>query len=73
MVWHSEKELRPDKVLINKINKECIIVDYKLGSESKDHILQINKYVAAYSSCGFEGNIKAYLFYVEGSGLKKVL
>lgn len=63
------KTIRPDCVLL-KGNK-AIVIDYKTGSEIKEHELQVNEYADALTGAGFE-SVEKYIYYVSKRQVKKI-
>lgn len=60
---------RPDRVLLK--DNTAILIDYKTGSENKEHIKQVNLYADALNQMGYK-NITKYLFYVTARKVIKI-
>jgi len=58
------KILRPDRVIIK--NGSAVIIDYKTGKESEEHINQINQYAETLLKMGYK-DIEKYLLYISDS------
>jgi len=59
---NSKQTIRPDRVVIK--DDKLVIVDYKTGEKSTDHILQINQYAQAFEKLGYR-NIEKKLVYLD--------
>jgi ATP-dependent exoDNAse (exonuclease V) beta subunit len=55
------KILRPDRIVLD--GNKCYIVDYKTGSEQKNHVEQIKEYMRFFKNKNYE--VKGFLFYVD--------
>lgn len=67
---HNEKEiaynkeiLRPDRLCLR--DNEAVIIDYKTGKESQEHIAQINKYTLALEGLNYKV-MKRHIVYING-------
>ncbi|MGC6431829.1 MAG: UvrD-helicase domain-containing protein [Jejuia sp.] len=45
--------IRPDKLVLNQINKTATILDYKTGAENKKHQIQLNTYGTLIEDLGY--------------------
>ncbi len=52
---------RPDRTMIR--GREAVVVDYKFGKESNDHIKQVKVYLGALRNMGYN-SVKGYVWYV---------
>jgi ATP-dependent exoDNAse (exonuclease V) beta subunit len=54
---------RPDRVIVN--GKKVGVIDFKTGSEGRDHITQVKNYIDLLGKMGYE-EVRGYLFYING-------
>jgi ATP-dependent exoDNAse (exonuclease V) beta subunit len=63
--------LRPDRVMINKQNKNVIVIDYKTGKKSSEHSEQVKKYKELVRETGYE-KVFGYIWYLEENEIVEV-
>lgn len=64
-----EKRHRPDRVMIN--GDDLVVVDYKTGSKSDSHFLQVQGYIRDFGKMGF-AMPKGFLWYLSNNELVEV-
>ena len=70
-IYMDERELRPDRVMINPQTKEAIVLDYKFGQWNDHYISQVNEYMNALRHLGY-GPVRGYLWFAEKNKLVEV-
>ena len=73
-IFDRSKEIRPDRVMIDRAQSKAIVLDYKFGEIRSEHKVQVRKYMQAMRSLGFR-HVEGYLWYAkneQGKQLKKV-
>jgi len=53
----------PDRLLFAKDSDEVVVIDYKTGIKSANHVSQINEYASALFDMGYK-NTKRVLVYI---------
>ena len=73
-IFDARKEIRPDRVMIDKAQSKAIVLDYKFGEMRKEHKEQVSKYMQAMRNLGYR-HVEGYLWYAKnapGKQLKEV-
>ena len=70
-IYIEEKELRPDRVMINPNTKEAIVLDYKFGHWEKAYIDQVRGYMHALRELGY-APVRGYLWFARENRLVEV-
>ena len=70
-IYIEEKELRPDRVMINPNTKEAIVLDYKFGHWEKAYIDQVRGYMHALRELGY-APVRGYLWFARENKLVEV-
>ena len=70
-IFIGRKEIRPDRVMINPITNEAIVLDYKFGEQMAKHRRQVRDYMAALRGIGYSP-VRGYLWYAQTNTLKEV-
>ena len=66
-----EKELRPDRVMINPLTNEAVVLDYKFGGRNKKYHTQVHEYMEALRRVGYSP-VRGYLWYARENKLELV-
>ena len=61
-IYIDERELRPDRVMINPQTNEAIVLDYKFGNWNEHYITQVREYKQALSRMGYSP-VRGYLWF----------
>ncbi len=61
-IYIDERELRPDRVMINPNTHEAIVLDYKFGNWNEHYITQVSEYKQALSRMGYNP-VRGYLWF----------
>lgn len=68
----ANKEMRPDRVMIDKINSKAIVLDYKFGqSHDPKYVFQVRDYMRIMSELGYR-NVEGYLWFAQENKLQPV-
>ena len=67
-IYINRRELRPDRVMINPITKEAIVLDYKFGRWEDQYIQQVREYMAALQQMGY-APVRGYLWFARKNKL----
>ena len=71
-IYIDHRELRPDRVMINPLTNEAIVLDYKFGGRDKKYHQQVNEYKEALRRIGYNP-VRGYLWYARENKLEQVL
>ena len=70
-IYIDQRELRPDRVMINPQTNEAIVLDYKFGSWNPKYKQQVREYMAALMQIGYSP-VRGYLWYAKENKLVEV-
>lgn len=70
-IYIDERELRPDRVMINPQTNEAIVLDYKFGQWNRHYITQVQQYMAALRDMGHK-HVQGYLWFARENKLIEV-
>lgn len=70
-IYIDEREVRPDRVMINPQTKEAIVLDYKFGQWNDHYITQVRDYKEALRRMGYQ-NVRGYLWFARQNKLMEV-
>ena len=70
-IYVDQKEVRPDRVMINPLTNEAIVLDYKFGQWENDYIKQVKGYMKALRELGKEP-VRGYLWFARENKLMEV-
>ena len=71
-IYIDRQELRPDRVMINPVTHEAIVLDYKFGEHpDKKYHTQVNEYKEALCRIGYNP-VRGYLWYARKNKLEEV-
>lgn len=70
-IYADQKEVRPDRVMINPQTNEAIVLDYKFGQWENDYIKQVKRYMNALRDLGKEP-VRGYLWFAQENKLMEV-
>ena len=70
-IYTDEREVRPDRVMINPNTKEAIVLDYKFGKWENQYISQVREYMDALQRMGY-GPVRGYLWFARQNKLVSV-
>ncbi len=65
------KEIRPDRVMIDKLTNDAIVLDYKFGRWNDHYITQVRQYMDALLSLGHP-HVRGFLWYARENRLVEV-
>ena len=65
------REIRPDRVMIDRNTNDAIVLDYKFGGWNEHYITQVQEYMAALSNLGHP-HVKGYLWFARENKLIEV-
>jgi hypothetical protein len=65
------KEIRPDRVMIDKHTNDAIVLDYKFGRWNDHYITQVRQYMDALRSLGHP-HVRGFLWYAQENRLVEV-
>ena len=65
------KEIRPDRVMIDKFTNDAIVLDYKFGRWNDHYITQVRQYMDALLSLGHP-HVRGFLWYARENRLVEV-
>lgn len=71
-IYIDQRELRPDRVMINPETKEAVVLDYKFGGWEKQYIHQVQEYMEALRRMGYSP-VRGYLWFAKENRLVKVI
>ncbi|MBO4249807.1 MAG: UvrD-helicase domain-containing protein [Paludibacteraceae bacterium] len=70
-IYINQKEVRPDRVMINPITNEAIVLDYKFGQWEDEYITQVKRYMKALRELG-KSPVRGYLWFAQQNKLMEV-
>ena len=70
-IYIDQRELRPDRVMINPQTREAIVLDYKFGHWNDHYATQVREYMEALRRMGY-GPVRGYLWFAQENKLKPV-
>ena len=70
-IYLEDKEVRPDRVMINPQTNEAIVLDYKFGGWDKKYYTQVNEYKEALRRIGYNP-VRGYLWFARKNKLVMV-
>lgn len=70
-IYLDNKEIRPDRVMINPETNEAIVLDYKFGTWKKEYITQVQTYKEALRRIGYS-SVRGYLWFARENKLVEV-
>ena len=70
-IYVDNKEVRPDRVMINPLTGEAIVLDYKFGQWEDEYITQVRGYMDALRELGHKP-VRGYLWFARKNKLVKV-
>lgn len=71
-IMRDHKEIRPDRVMIDKNTNEAIVLDYKFGRWNDHYITQVRQYMEALQNLGHP-RVRGYLWYARENRLVEVV
>ena len=70
-IYIDHRELRPDRVMINPLTNEAIVLDYKFGQWNEHYKQQVSEYMEALRRMGYQA-VRGYLWYARKNKLVEV-
>ena len=70
-IYLEDKEVRPDRVMINPQTNEAIVLDYKFGHWEKEYITQVQGYMQALRDLG-HAPVRGFLWFAQRNKLEEV-
>ena len=70
-IYLDEREIRPDRVMINPQTKEAIVLDYKFGHWEDKYLTQVRDYQEALRRIGYSP-VRGYLWFAREKRLVEV-
>lgn len=70
-IYIDQRELRPDRVMINPQTREAIVLDYKFGHWNDHYATQVREYMEALRRMGY-GPVRGYLWFAQENKLRPV-
>jgi len=70
-IYIDHRELRPDRVMINPLTNEAIVLDYKFGQWEDKYIRQVGEYMEALRRMGYTP-VRGYLWFARKNKLVPV-
>ena len=70
-IYIDQRELRPDRVMINPQTREAIVLDYKFGHWNDHYATQVREYMEALRRMGY-GPVRGYLWFAQENKLRQV-
>ena len=70
-IYTDQKEIRPDRVMINPQTNEAIVLDYKFGGWDAKYKQQVGEYMDALRRLG-HNNVRGYLWFARENKLVEV-
>ena len=70
-IYIDRRELRPDRVMINPMTNEAIVLDYKFGQWEDKYIQQVRDYMEALRRMGYQP-VRGYLWFARKNKLVEV-
>ena len=69
-ICYNSQMLRIDKLVVTPTG-ETLILDYKTGEEANKNVKQVENYIEALQSLGFE-NVKGFLYYTKNKLIQEI-
>ena len=70
-IYLDQREIRPDRVMINPETGEAVVLDYKFGGREAKHKQQVGEYMEALRRIGYSP-VRGYLWYARENKLVEV-
>ena len=70
-IYMDRRELRPDRVMLNPVTNEAIVLDYKFGVWEDKYITQVQEYMEALRRMG-HSPVRGYLWFARKNKLVEV-
>jgi ATP-dependent exoDNAse (exonuclease V) beta subunit len=70
-IYMDHRELRPDRVMINPLTHEAIVLDYKFGQWNEHYLTQVSEYKEALRRLGYNP-VRGYLWFARENKLVEV-
>ena len=70
-IYIHDREIRPDRVMINPETNEAIVLDYKFGKWEDEYIKQVLGYMDAMREIGYS-HVRGYLWFARQNKLREV-
>ena len=70
-IFIDERELRPDRVMVNPLTNEAVVLDYKFGNWNEHYITQVSEYKQALRRMGYSP-VRGYLWFAKENRLVEV-
>ena len=70
-IYIDERELRPDRVMINPQTNEAIVLDYKFGQWNDHYLTQVREYMEALRRMGYQ-SVRGFLWFAQQNKLREV-
>jgi ATP-dependent exoDNAse (exonuclease V) beta subunit len=70
-IYIDHRELRPDRVMINPLTNEAIVLDYKFGQWNEHYKTQVSEYMEALRRMGYQA-VRGYLWFARKNKLVEV-
>ena len=70
-IFIDERELRPDRVMVNPLTNEAVVLDYKFGNWNEHYITQVSEYKQALRRMGYSP-VRGYLWFAKENKLVEV-
>ena len=70
-IYIDQRELRPDRVMINPQTHEAIVLDYKFGHWNDHYTTQVREYMEALRRMGY-GPVRGYLWFAQENKLRPI-
>jgi len=70
-IYIDRQEVRPDRVMINPVTNEAIVLDYKFGAREEHYKQQVGRYMDALRELG-HSSVRGFLWYARENKLVEV-
>ena len=70
-IFIDERELRPDRVMVNPLTNEAVVLDYKFGNWNEHYITQVSEYKQVLHRMGYSP-VRGYLWFAKENRLVEV-
>ena len=70
-IFIDERELRPDRVMVNPLTNEAVVLDYKFGNWNEHYITQVSEYKQTLRRMGYSP-VRGYLWFAKENRLVEV-
>ena len=70
-IYIDHRELRPDRVMINPVTNEAIVLDYKFGHWEDKYKVQVSEYMEALRRMGYSP-VRGYLWFAQKNKLVEI-